>query len=960
MQQRIGRYQVLEEIASGGQGSVYRVFDPDTGQIVALKVLHPSLAGDRSYIERFHREARLAASINHPNVVRIFEVGEDNGRHFMSLEFLPESLARIVESGGALPVDRAAEFGAQIADGLAAAHALGIVHRDIKPQNVLIGPDGTAKVTDFGIARAAAMTTMTATGAMMGTPHYMSPEQARGQRADIRADIYALGIVLYQMLTGKVPFDADTPLAVLEMHREATQPKVRQTRREVPSQLEAVIVPLLLRSTGDEVTEPVRAPQSTVGAAPQTEVAPEVIVAVVPGKAATLVSPQQDVVVELDAGSVDSAVDLEYTPLTPEQAPDLPAGFVASEKVFDLSLSVSAGQDAPDFKKPLTITVQLSAEEVAVAGRARSNVVIMHLHSGDDTWRQLETTVDFDAMTAIAQVDSLSLFALAIKERPPSLVPPTATSVRPTATAVPPTWTPVATVTSVPPTPTLVPPTVAPVQAATAVPPTAVPAVAPPAPTSRPAPPTMAPVAPTNTPSPPTATPSPTQTATPIPTPPPVPTATAVPATPTPTPTPTPSGPVTLRVTKIDDTDDGVCDGDCSLREAIAAASSGDTVDIPAGTYTLSLGLALVVNRDLSLVGAGADKTIVQGAVEPEVAGNRVFNITDGRVSISGVTIRHGSGGVSNTGTLTLVSVIVSDNSSSDHGGGINNHGTLTLSNSTVSNNTGFRRGGGIYNRFGRSTLTNSTISGNTAPAAGGGIYNESGTVTMTDGTVSNNTGGEFGGGITNVDTFDISKSSVEGNTAGHGAGISNNGTMTLSESTVRNNTGNIRGGGIYNRFGRLTLTNSTVSGNTVPFGGGVYNESGVVTLGSSTVSNNTAGEFGGGIYNVDTVQLINTIIADNSPADCRFAVTSLGHNLDSDDTCTLTEPTDLPNTDPLLGPLADNGGPTLTHALLAGSPAIDAGDRPAGRRPSTGCGQRYRSVRVPVHRHAIAVWSNA
>ena len=186
MQQRIGRYQILEDIAAGGQGTVYEAFDPQSGQIVALKVLHPSLTADPNYLERFRREASLAASINHPNVVAIFEVGEDRDLNFIAMELLPESLARVIQSGGSLSAERATDFATQIANGLSAAHALGIVHRDIKPQNVLIGPDGTAKVTDFGIARAEILSTMTAAGATLGTPHYMSPEQARGERTDGR------------------------------------------------------------------------------------------------------------------------------------------------------------------------------------------------------------------------------------------------------------------------------------------------------------------------------------------------------------------------------------------------------------------------------------------------------------------------------------------------------------------------------------------------------------------------------------------------------------------------------------------------------------------------------------------------------------------------------------------------------------------------------------------------------
>ncbi|MBM3957410.1 MAG: serine/threonine protein kinase, partial [Gemmatimonadetes bacterium] len=238
--ERIGRYRILQEIAAGAQGTVYRGFDPEGGRLVAVKVLHPTLTGDATYVERFHREASLAASIDHPNVIRIFEVGEDAGRHFMALEFLPESLSRLIESGG-LPPERAAAVAAEIGDGLGAAHARGIVHRDMKPQNVLVTPEGTPKVTDFGIARAESMSTMTATGMMMGTPYYMSPEQARGERADARSDVYSLGCVVYQMLTGQVPFDAPTPLAVLRHHTDSQPRPVRELRSDVPRSLADVV-----------------------------------------------------------------------------------------------------------------------------------------------------------------------------------------------------------------------------------------------------------------------------------------------------------------------------------------------------------------------------------------------------------------------------------------------------------------------------------------------------------------------------------------------------------------------------------------------------------------------------------------------------------------------------------------------------------------------------------------------
>ena len=184
-QDRVGKYQILERIAAGTQGTVDRAFDPDAGRLVAIKVLHQSLLDDQAYLDRFHRESSLTASIDHPNIVRIFDDGQDGDQHYITMEFLPENLLRLIERGN-LPVNRAAYLAAGIADGLGAVHELGIVHRDVKPQNVLITDVGVPKITDFGIARDESMATLTPEGAMMGTPHYMAPEQAEGKQADAR------------------------------------------------------------------------------------------------------------------------------------------------------------------------------------------------------------------------------------------------------------------------------------------------------------------------------------------------------------------------------------------------------------------------------------------------------------------------------------------------------------------------------------------------------------------------------------------------------------------------------------------------------------------------------------------------------------------------------------------------------------------------------------------------------
>ena len=237
----LGRYSILEEIASGAQGTVYRAYDSTTGGVVALKVLHSHVASDAGYLERFRREASLTASISHPNVIQIHEVGEADGRHFISMEFVPESLGHIIEVSASLPLETAARYVAEVADGLSAAHARGVTHRDIKPENVLLAPDGTAKVTDFGIARGEDLATITATGMMLGTPYYMSPEQAKGERADARSDIYSLGCLAYQLLTGRLPFRSTTPYAIIRAHVEDPPPPIRGVRADIPEPVAEVI-----------------------------------------------------------------------------------------------------------------------------------------------------------------------------------------------------------------------------------------------------------------------------------------------------------------------------------------------------------------------------------------------------------------------------------------------------------------------------------------------------------------------------------------------------------------------------------------------------------------------------------------------------------------------------------------------------------------------------------------------
>ena len=239
-QRHFGQYEVLGEIGKGTQTMVYRAHDAARDRVVALKVLHPNLASQSQVHRRFQREARLAASLNHPNIATIYHVGEEAGQPYIAMEFLSMSLRHLIQAEGRLSVERAIGTAHQVAQGLRAAHQKGIVHRNIKPENILPGPDGAMKVTDFGITRALDVSSMSDAGPV-GTWQYMSPEQAGGEIADIRSDIYALGIMLYEMLTGESPFAADTPLEGLQKHVQEEPLHVCHVREDVPQQVEAIV-----------------------------------------------------------------------------------------------------------------------------------------------------------------------------------------------------------------------------------------------------------------------------------------------------------------------------------------------------------------------------------------------------------------------------------------------------------------------------------------------------------------------------------------------------------------------------------------------------------------------------------------------------------------------------------------------------------------------------------------------
>jgi tRNA A-37 threonylcarbamoyl transferase component Bud32 len=237
-----GRYRLDAQIGSGGMSTVFRAFDTTLERRVAVKLMHREIASDSDQLERFRREARSVAQLSHPHIVGVIDAGEEDGRPYIVLEYVEgETLKERIRRMGRLPIDEAIAYAIEIARALGAAHARAIVHRDIKPQNVLVDEEGSAKVTDFGIARSLEEEGLTADGRVLGTTDYVSPEQALGHDVDGQSDIYSLGIVLFEMLTGDVPFHGENQISVAMKHVREDLPDVQVLRPEVSARLAAVL-----------------------------------------------------------------------------------------------------------------------------------------------------------------------------------------------------------------------------------------------------------------------------------------------------------------------------------------------------------------------------------------------------------------------------------------------------------------------------------------------------------------------------------------------------------------------------------------------------------------------------------------------------------------------------------------------------------------------------------------------
>ena len=545
---RMGPYAVTERIGDGGMAIVYKGFQESLNRYVALKVLRDELARDQQFVARFRQEALGAANLNHPNIVHVYDAGAANGKYFISMAYVDGGTLKDLIHQGAIQPDRAVSITIQLAEALDHAHRQGLIHRDVKPSNVLMTRDGRPLLTDFGIAKALyEAKQLTRTGASIGTPEYMAPEQAKGQSPDGRTDIYALGVVLYEMLASKVPFCTDTPVATMYMHVHEPPPPLPQVDVTVPEWLENVVCKALAKDPADRYATAalfaaaLRQGQETMLAAARSVAAGAAAGATAAGAAATTtpappgtaaavgVATAATTPPETEAATVAAAAATAATTPAPEAGKQRRKALIpilAAIALLVVAITASAAfllMGDRDGKPVPTLTPIVVTRVIVGEDQPTEEVD----DAGGEAIATSEATEEASATPTVTPTPTIMLSGTTTSTPSPSATPsrtptrtPTATgavtavsteppTALPTDTPVPPTNTPVPptkpppTDTPVPPPPTKPPPTDTPV---------------PPPPTNTPVPPTNTPVPPTNTPVPPTNTPVPPTNTSPPPT----------------------------------------------------------------------------------------------------------------------------------------------------------------------------------------------------------------------------------------------------------------------------------------------------------------------------------------------------------------------------------------------------------------------------------------------------------
>src|SRR3954465_2383356 len=292
------RYRIVRKLGSGGMANVYLAEDQELGRQVAIKILNDRHAGDEQFVERFRREAQNAAGLNHPNIVSIYDRGEAEGTYYIAMEFLDgRSLKELIVARGPSPIPVAIGYARQVLAALRFSHRNGIVHRDIKPHNVIVDAEGRIKVTDFCIARAGAASQMTEAGSIIGTAQYLSPEQARGAPVDQTSDLYSVGVVLYELLTGVVPFNGDTPVEIAMKHLSSAPEPPSSKRADIPRDLDLVVLRALAKDpadryqSADEMDADLARVADGGAVSPATEEAATAIISRPPSTAVTAITP---------------------------------------------------------------------------------------------------------------------------------------------------------------------------------------------------------------------------------------------------------------------------------------------------------------------------------------------------------------------------------------------------------------------------------------------------------------------------------------------------------------------------------------------------------------------------------------------------------------------------------------------------------------------------------------------